>query len=175
MEMIESNFPSVLVTRTYETNSIGRMFISGSSAREYILAGLVPELAKRGEKILLRDCLSLLREPQWRAEAFTEIASRLEGVEKEEAVRAALSAIQEVENESKRRIWLNRLAPQVATLSPSSQTEICKSLCAWLSGYARQDVFSQLYCMTPAFTAAAGPEAAVQILDAIQDVVRWWP
>jgi hypothetical protein len=167
-----SAFDRIQISRDRRPDDTTTTSMSGNSAREYVLAGLAPWVARSGQWQLARRAAIGFEDERWSAEALTEILPHVPITERAAVLREALTAIRRYPRERSR--WLPRWALAASTLESADVVQLINEALEMESQAPRAATIQSLSYLAPAL---AGAERSLpdDIFAAVENAARWWP
>jgi hypothetical protein len=104
-----------------------------------------------------------------RAEVLSNLAAHFPA-----AYEPALVAAQTIQDESKRAEVLSKLIPRFSNLSILDQFAIWQNLLRVSAQRKRPELLCDLKVSVPLIATLGGEAAGVAIVDAVQQVAKWW-
>lgn len=157
---------------------------SQQDAREFLRSVCCPLLSRAGDVQRAYQLAGTISDPGRRARAMAGVArAALEAGgsnDLDAMVAQALESVERIDDTAyriarAREAVLDELAPVVAALPPAQFQRVWQSVLDYLRLQTRKQVVSELCRLMPAVKSAAGSDGCDELVQAIQDVARWWP
>jgi hypothetical protein len=152
------------------------MQVPDSPGYEPALAKLCIRVAEftGGEKAL--NHVKELKKSYWRAQALVGIAPHLKEEVQRHVLHEALTTTLQSDFSPQRHRLLAQLSLQLATKWPLPFLyELWRALVAQIAKQTRIDVGVVLCCFNPVITSMRGSEFPLELLQSLEDILRWWP
>lgn len=149
--------------------------ILGQVPQAIALGRLLPHLAATGSWEDALASLQAIPKGYWRASALVELVPHLPRQQREDAVRQALTIIEEVTDTDHLVDLIQRITPYLVFLPGIDGYSLWYRAIHVLASGTRADVLRGLNVLLPLASILGGAESLVNISRAIRDVGQWWP